>query len=47
MIANHNNIFNKLKYHSVCKYRYWNAATKALDLDGMLEDLEVLVHKQC
>lgn len=39
--ANHINIFNKLKYASIRKYRYWNAQTRGLDLDGMLQDLEV------
>ncbi|XP_033633419.1 aspartate aminotransferase, cytoplasmic-like [Asterias rubens] len=38
--GNHNNIFNKLKYPNVRKYRYWHAGTKGLDIDGMLEDLE-------
>ncbi|XP_022086536.1 aspartate aminotransferase, cytoplasmic-like [Acanthaster planci] len=37
---NHVNIFNKLKYENVRKYRYWNAGTRSLDIEGMLEDLE-------
>ncbi|XP_038070765.1 aspartate aminotransferase, cytoplasmic-like isoform X2 [Patiria miniata] len=38
--TNHINIFNKLKFSSIHKYRYWNAQTRSLDIDGMLEDLE-------
>jgi len=37
---NHQLLFKHANYTNVNSYRYWNAQTKSLDLNGMLEDLE-------
>jgi len=38
--GNHNLIFKYAGYSQIKKYRYWNAAECALDINGMLEDLK-------
>lgn len=37
--GNHNMIFKYCGFKEVRKYRYWNKESKALDFDGMMEDL--------
>jgi len=37
--GNHNMVFKNAGFKEVRKYRYWNKDTKALNIDGMLEDL--------
>lgn len=37
---NHQLLFKHANYTNINTYRYWNSATKSLDLNGMLEDLE-------
>lgn len=36
---NHKLIFNNAGFKKGCEYRYWNPATRGVDIDGMLEDL--------
>lgn len=38
--GNHRMIFTQAGFKNVCQYRYWNAATRGLDFDGMIEDLQ-------
>ena len=38
--GNHKNIANALGYN-IKEYRYWDAAARKFDVDGMIEDLRV------
>lgn len=51
---NHQVLFEHANYTDIRSYRYWNHATRSLDLAGMLEDLSrapkgsvVLLHASC
>lgn len=39
MIGNHSLIFLNAGFEKYASYRYWDAANKALDFNGMMEDL--------
>lgn len=38
--GNHKMIFNQAGFTNCVQYRYWNAGTRGLDFDGMIEDLK-------
>lgn len=51
---NHQVLFEHANYTDIRTYRYWNRATRSLDLPGMLEDLSrapkgavILLHASC
>ncbi|KAL3863895.1 hypothetical protein ACJMK2_005622 [Sinanodonta woodiana] len=39
---NHRMIFKNCGFGNIKQHRYWNAETKGLDLDGMLEDIKAM-----
>lgn len=39
-IENHHKVFAAAGFSDIRTYRYWNAHTRGLDIDGLLEDLK-------
>ena len=41
-LGNHKGLAKSLKYDNILEYRYWDEASRSLDIEAMLEDLQVL-----
>ena len=44
LAGNQKTISKALLYPNIREYRYWDAANRCLDIEGMLEDLRVSRH---
>ena len=40
-VGNHMGVYRASGFTDVREYRYWNAATRSLDMTGLVEDLKV------